>query len=201
MFRHGQTDWNVQERMQGQVDTPLNMTGICQAQELAEKLKNVPLEIIYSSDLERARDTATKVSSKMRLEILHTDFLRENSFGEAEGLLYTEVKEKFGLELWENYRSMSDAHYSVGFPGGETKEQSVTRVLNLFKKIISEGKYAQIGISTHGGIIRNLINYLRGFNSNTIPIPNCCVYKISYHLKADESEEWQVTGPIGSSLP
>ena len=64
LFRHGQTDWNLKKRCQGHTDIPLNKNGIKEAEELSIKLESTPLQVIYSSDLKRAVETAEVISAK-----------------------------------------------------------------------------------------------------------------------------------------
>ena len=82
--RHGETDWNVLHRLQGWTDRPLNETGRRQAVELAETLKGIRLDAIYSSTLSRSRDTATTVAAKT-MTVKSVDGLRERNYGHFQG--------------------------------------------------------------------------------------------------------------------
>lgn len=84
IVRHGQTDWNIDDRAQGQVDIPLNDTGIKQANELKEKLKSYDFDVCYCSPLKRAVQTA-EIAIDGRLQIIFDDNLKERSFGSLEG--------------------------------------------------------------------------------------------------------------------
>ena len=81
LFRHGQTQWNLEKRCQGQTDIPLNETGLKQAKELANKFSEINLEVIYSSDLKRAFQTAEIISYEKGIPLLTSEKLREFSLG------------------------------------------------------------------------------------------------------------------------
>ncbi len=95
-IRHGQTAWNVDTRIQGQLDIGLNETGRWQAQRLAQALAHEPLAAVYSSDLHRARDTAHALAHGAGLEVRTDAGLRERDFGLFEGLTFAE--DNFHLE-------------------------------------------------------------------------------------------------------
>src|SRR3954471_7990952 len=95
LARHGETDWNLQRRVQGHSDTPLNETGRAQALALAETLDGAELDAIYASDLERAYDTAQFVAQRKGLPVTPLPELRERNFGTWEGLTDSEILERF----------------------------------------------------------------------------------------------------------
>ena len=91
-IRHGETDWNVAKRIQGSNDIELNRTGLRQAERLAERLAAEPCDIIYSSDLLRAKKTAEIINSRHGVDLITTPILREADFGEFEGRFTTDAK-------------------------------------------------------------------------------------------------------------
>lgn len=95
LMRHGQTDWNAEEKVQGWNDTPLNETGAEQARAAAGKLSGEKIETIYASDFKRARKSADIISGILDLPVHYTKRLREMNFGKAEGL----KKKRFGSGL------------------------------------------------------------------------------------------------------
>ena len=105
LFRHGQTDWNLEKRCQGHKDIPLNETGLNEAKELSNKFSKIQLQVIYSSDLKRAVQTAEFLSSKKDIPLLLSKNLREFSLGAAEGKSHDELISTYGVELWENFLS------------------------------------------------------------------------------------------------
>ena len=128
IFRHGETDYNKEKRWQGcGIDTDLNENGIRQAHELAEVLAPKNLQIVYSSCLKRAVETAEIVAKASGVAVKKIEDLREGCFGEAEGMRKVEVAEKYPevFELW--YDDETD-YMDVAFPGGETKHEMQERM-------------------------------------------------------------------------
>ena len=89
LVRHGETDWNLQRRVQGHSDTPLNDNGRAQALALADTLDDVELDAVYASDLARAFETARIVAERRGLTVTSVPGLRERNFGTWEGLTDT----------------------------------------------------------------------------------------------------------------
>ncbi|MCL1883078.1 MAG: histidine phosphatase family protein [Defluviitaleaceae bacterium] len=100
-IRHGETDWNVAKKLQGSVDIPLNKAGLNQAERLAERLSSEPCDIIYTSDLMRAKKTAEIINSRHNVELVTTPNLREAGFGEFEGQCIADekVRKAFGAYM------------------------------------------------------------------------------------------------------
>ena len=144
VLRHGQTDWNIDFRLQGITDIPLNETGIAQAAEAAAVLANTKWDHLLSSPLSRAFDTAQIVASKIGFsEVEIEPRLLERSFGEAEGLRHDEWKEKY-----PNPNLV---------PGGESLDELRVRSNELLDHLahVYEGK-SVLAIS-HGALIRKLV--------------------------------------------
>lgn len=179
IFRHGQTDWNLSTRIQGFTDIPLNSHGQRQASDLYEKLKNLDLDIIYSSDLERAFETALISTKQLNLQIVKDQRLREAYFGDAEGMLRDDAIEKFGHELWNRFMVVNPEDLDVSFPNGETRGESIQRMRSIIDEIRTMN-YKNVGISTHGGVVRNLLHSYLPVGTPTLEIPNCVVYKLSF---------------------
>lgn len=191
LFRHGQTDWNLERRCQGHTNIPLNTHGREQAQALAEFLKSFPLEVIFSSDLDRARETAEwVVKHHSSVEIHRTHLLREGYLGEAEGMKIDEIREKFGKDRWDSFRHQNGNWLDLSFPGGETRRESLGRV-RKFVKSLMERPEKHIGLSTHGGVMRSLLHSFLPDGHPALDIPNCVVYQLIF-----ETGEWRVEGPL-----
>lgn len=190
LFRHGVTDWNKQKKLQGIIDVPLNDEGREQAKELNKFLKTIPLEIIYSSTLQRASETARLASSGIGCDIIEDASLRELNLGDAEGLEIDIAFEKYGRELWDNFCSIDEASLDYCFPGGEKKGVALERMRAFIYKI-SEGEHRHVGISTHGGALRCLLHSFLPKGVKPIQISNCIVYKLDI-----EQDRANVNGPI-----
>ena len=133
LFRHGETDWNREGRLQGHTDTPLNATGFVQAEELGEALRQHRLDAIVSSDLQRALTTARIAAEALSVPLFTEPLLRETNVGEAEGLLWAEAKARFGEELSERWYADDD----VAFPGGESGLMTRTRGLSGLRRFVA----------------------------------------------------------------
>ncbi len=145
LFRHGETDWNREGRLQGHTDTPLNATGLAQAQALAESLRPHRLDVVVSSDLARAQTTARIVAEALRVPLFIEAGLRETNVGAAEGLLWANAKARFGEGLTERWYSDGD----VAFPGGETGIATRMRGLGGLRRFTAAQPFRRIGVSTH----------------------------------------------------
>ncbi len=192
LFRHGETNWNRERRCQGHTNIALNETGLKQAKLLALKLKEFPIKRIITSDLDRARVTGEYVAQSLSIPIEADPRLREMSYGEAEGMLYEESIAQFGHELWAKLSSFKRENDHCGFPGGETRKIARDRFLSLLDDLILSSKDEHIGISTHGGALRNVLHHFLPEETPIIPIPNCVVYQLHY----DSSSRSFQTSPI-----
>tara|TARA_R110002072_G_scaffold534_3_gene3702 strand:+ start:79195 stop:79704 length:510 start_codon:yes stop_codon:yes gene_type:complete len=167
----------------------LNETGRKQAETLASFMKEIPLDVIYSSDLKRALWTAQDVLQGRDIELIETPKLRECDFGEAEGMRVSEIKDKFGEDFWNMFQVNGHSFPDLSFPGGESRGSSIKRVQEVIDLCLRK-KYKNVAISTHGGIVRN---YLSSHidDDRSIDIFNCCLYR----LKVEENQ-YAVEGPL-----
>ena len=124
LVRHGQTDYNLEHRMQGNVDIPLNATGIAQADNLAQYLKNVPIDIFVSSPLQRANETGKRIAAFHNAEVIVEPRLTEISFGELAGMKsadfkvkYPKMHQRFREELWHFKAPKGETIKTVGKRG------------------------------------------------------------------------------------
>lgn len=157
LIRHGQTDWNVNSKIQGSYDCELNMTGIIQAEELSRKIRKEKYNFtkIYSSPQKRALKTAQILSQAIGVECIPAKGLEEINLGAWEGLSWPEVREKYPVEyaIWHKNRRYTKA------PGGEAYEDMLERVLAVLHKIINENS-EDVAIVTHNAVIMCLQCYL-----------------------------------------
>ena len=146
LIRHGQTDWNLEGRYQGQSDVPLNETGLAQARSLIEKLNGHSFNAIYVSDLKRARQTAAPIAKLLGLEVQIEPRLREINQGKWEGVLVDEIKARYA-ELWSQ-RTVDPA--SVRPPGGETVGEVAERVYAALDDISRLFPNGRVLVVAHG---------------------------------------------------
>lgn len=163
LVRHGQTDWNLEHRVQGHTDTPLNAVGTEQARALAETLAAVPLAAVYSSDLVRARDTATIVARFHGLEVVLDHDLREKNFGSWEGLTDREIAVRFPEAVRGRWGD------------GETTEEVTERALAAIARIRVSRPSGPVLVVSHGGPIRAILGHHAVDHG---PIGNCKVFRV-----------------------
>jgi len=180
LFRHGETDWNREGRLQGHIDTPLNTTGLAQAHALGESLRRHRLDAVLSSDLSRARITAQIVAMAIGAPLFIETGLRETNVGAAEGLLWAEAKTRFGEGLTERWYSDGD----VAFPRGETGIATRTRGLAALRRFTAVHPHRRIGVSTHGAMVRQLMKHALPAGSPA-GVRNTALYMLRYE-PADE---------------
>lgn len=145
LLRHGETDWNIEQRCQGFSDTPLNAKGRSQAEASARYLSNVKVEAIYSSSLSRASETARIIAKYHDASVQTTDALRELNQGEFEGLLITELLEKHGEFLQKWFREPAD----LTLPGGESLREMQTRAWAELEEIVDRHPEGNVVVVAH----------------------------------------------------
>ena len=159
--RHGETDSNVKNIMQGaSVDTPLNANGIQQAKELGEKVKKLGIEKIYSSTLTRSIQTGTLMAAACGLDVEPIDGIEEFHYGEVEGMYVPDAVEKFGIDK-VFFEETAPELYDQHLPGGESINQCLARLTSAIEKIkqASSGKYEKVAVVSHGASLRLLYYY------------------------------------------
>lgn len=173
LARHGETDWNRDGRFQGQADTPLNDRGREQAQALAEEVNGV--DVIYSSDMRRAIETAEVVAERLRLDVKVDSRLRERGFGAWEGLTPGEIEASF-RESFDRWRRGD----GFGADDAETHEAFAARIEGFLGDALARHPDETVLVIAHGGSIRVIqavasgLDYLR--DRRSIPaVANCAV--------------------------
>jgi len=156
LVRHGQTEWNVLGKYQGQSDIDLSPEGIRQAEKLASKLEVFHIEhldAVYSSDLKRAMITAGFLAEKASCSVIARRQLRELNFGCWEGLTYQQITKQWPDEV-QNFFTRPDL---LVVPNGETFAEVQQRAMQEVYKIISEHPGQTAAIVAHGAIIRTIL--------------------------------------------
>ena len=149
-IRHGETDWNRQQRFQGQIDVPLNDTGRLQAERVAARLANDVHDALVVSDLARARATAAPLASRWRLEPGLDAGLREQHFGVLEGLDVPTIQERHP-ELWARWLEHRGDFALPG--GGESLRQFHARVSAAVARLAEAHAGRRLAVVTHGGVL------------------------------------------------
>ena len=148
LARHGETDWNAERRWQGHADRPLNARGREQARALADRLDGTPLTVVYSSDLERARETAAVVAERRVIPHEVSRDLREVDVGSWSGMTKSdaEIRDPEGFRRWQNGRP--------GWTDGESYEEMSERVLGAIRQIAADHPDEPALVVAHAGPIR-----------------------------------------------
>jgi broad specificity phosphatase PhoE len=163
-IRHGESEGNAAGRFTGQTDSPLTERGRRQAQAIANELASVKFDRIVSSDLSRTRDTADAIANRQGLRVEVFPELREIDVGDRTGKPFDEAR---GLPNW------SDDGF-VAWPGGETLDEVVTRVLGAIERLTRESPGKTILVVGHGGVNRILLSHFLGIlpKLDRTPAPN-----------------------------
>lgn len=155
LMRHGETDWNVELRMQGHHDIPLNAAGRAQALAAAPSVAALAPDVIVSSDLQRAAVTAQAVSEVTGLPVATDPRLRETSMGQWEGLTRDDITRGWP-GAWERWR---DTIYQAAPPGGESRAEVAARASEVIAEL-DDTDASRALLVAHGGLIVGLTGWL-----------------------------------------
>ncbi len=181
VFRHGETDWNLNKKFQGHSNIPLNQKGRDQAQQLREKFDTIPLDVCLCSDLDRAVETGRIAMGNHPVPFLFSSALRETHLGDVEGMSQIEIAEKYGEDTLTRWRSVKPEDITMGFANGETKLQHLKRLKDYVEEmIISNQQFRRVAVSTHGGSLVRLAHATDNAPEQAIQIPNCCLYELAF---------------------
>lgn len=171
--RHGETEWNVEHRFQGQMDSPLTTNGLKQAEGLAKELRNFHFDAIFSSDLLRAKRTAEIVALERDLAVTTTQILREQSYGSLEGRLIGEAKAELS-EIFEEYDKLpDDEKYRYSFVEGmESDEMIASRMITYTREIAIACSGKQILLVCHGSIMSAFLVHIGFGKQDKVRIAN-----------------------------
>ncbi|HJV69683.1 histidine phosphatase family protein [Ideonella sp.] len=167
--RHGETAWNVDTRLQGQIDISLNSTGQEQARRLAEALADESIDTIVASDLVRARDTAQAVADRTGLGLALDAGLRERHFGIFQGHTYAEVERRWPDES-ARWKKRDPA---FGAPGGETLQGFYERCVATATRLAAAHPGRTLLLVTHGGVLD-------------------CLYRAASRIALDAPRTWEL---------
>ena len=153
LVRHGQTEWNAGGRYQGQSNVALSDTGRKQARFLAERFPVRQLDAIYTSDLDRAKETAECVGKRLGLMVYQEKAFRELSFGDWEGLTYQEISSRWPEEAEKLFTAPDE----LVIPHGETfrdlQKRALDKIYSLYEKHIDQ----TVAVFAHGAINKTIL--------------------------------------------
>ena len=171
LVRHGETDWNVEGRYQGQADPPLNRRGEEQAHRVAQALQNKGVDVIYSSPLKRAWQTAQIIAEYTHAPVYAEPRLMEINQGEWEGLHVSEIAARYP----DLFRQWEEDPWRVRIPGGETLQEVQQRVYEAVDDIVAKHPGQTVVLVRHRTPIALLKVRYQGLNPKLvrkIELPN-----------------------------
>ncbi len=194
--RHGETDWNIELRMQGHIDLALDATGEAQAVAVGRHFLGAQADALYSSDLGRARQTAQPIADALQLPLILLPALRERNFGRCEGMTFEEIAARNA----EDARAIVSRDPDYAAPGGgESRRQHVTRVLECVDNLVNDHPGQTIVVVTHGGVLDVIYRHVRGLPPDAprdYPIPNAGINWVTIDGEQWEIERWGETAHL-----
>lgn len=158
LVRHGETEWNTQRRLQGQIDIGLNPTGLRQAEAAGRGLKPAGITALYSSDLQRAWVTAGCIGTALGLVPQPAPELRERGYGLFEGLTYDEARSQYP----EGYAAFERRDPDYDFVTGESLKTLFARVTGKLQALAARHGGENVVVVLHGGVLDIANRFVRG---------------------------------------
>lgn len=181
MIRHGETDWNVEGRTQGWTDLPLNKRGRQQAKQIIDDLAKKKWDLIVTSPLQRAKETAHIIQDDIALPVLISDHFKERHYGDVEGMLRHERKKRYPTNI---------------YPNSESREALTIRVVNGMEKLHKTYPGKNILLITHGGAINAA---LTAFSDGLYGFDRTSVQNVSFTDFHFHENHWHILKINGKS--
>ncbi len=158
LLRHGRSEMNAEHRVQGWLDSPLDEVGRAQAQAVARRLRQEEMEVLYTSTLRRARETAEIITGVLNVPLVADERLRECDVGAIAGLNNKEIEARFPewVQRWRETGGLAPP------PGAEQPEVFWGRVVEAFDEIVGRHSGEVVGVVTHGGVLGTYLSHLVG---------------------------------------
>ncbi len=188
LIRHGETDWNLTGRWQGHTDVPLNDIGRKQAQLLAQRLRDegVRFDVLYSSDLTRAYQTAWAVGEAVGLPVEMLPSIREIDLGMWSGMTLEEIQQRFPVEA-----ALLAQGQDIPRGGGETLDALRRRVVDVVEAIMAQHQGEVLAFVSHGGPVRMLLAHAAG-EHDVARIPFHHIGNTSISIVQHNANGWQI---------
>jgi len=161
-IRHGESEWNILHKIQGQKNVPLTDNGREQAKQLGNRLINENIDIIYTSDLSRALETANTISKFIRRPAIKSKEIREINFGPWEGMTLEEIKKGYKQE----YCKWLKEPHKLKLDDGETLEMLEKRAMGFVNDILNNNNSKNIAIVSHSATLKVIILNLLGIGNS-----------------------------------
>ena len=189
-IRHGETDWNRQQRFQGHADVPLNEIGLAQAARLGERLAAESADGLVSSDLQRARQTMQPIATRWSQVPALERGLREQNFGVLEGLDVPTIKARHA-DLWAQWLEQRADFALPG--GGESLRQFHARVIDAVRALAEQNPGRTLVVVTHGGVLDMLWRTAHGITLDGLrscEIPNTGINRLRWNQGTLDILQW-----------
>jgi 2,3-bisphosphoglycerate-dependent phosphoglycerate mutase len=196
LVRHGESTWNSERRLQGSLDAPLSPRGLAQASALAAGLGDLRFDALYTSPLQRARDTAAACGARLGLEPVALHELREIGLGDWEGLTLDTVETRDG----DHYRRWLEAPVDHPAPGGEAMAALADRVRSALAGLCAAHPEGRVLVVSHGGVISSALCGWLGRPLNAIwsfRLANASITRVE--LPEGRLLAWNETGHLGDA--
>lgn len=164
LVRHGETDWNIQGRFQGQSDPPLNERGLAQARALALELAGEEVAAVYTSDLQRARQTGEILAQSLAAPLRVDPRLREIDQGAWEGMVMEDIRREYPEEF---ERRAADPLASAP-PGGESVRRVQERALEALGEVLHQHPHEKVVLVSHGLVLALMRIHLLGLSPSIL---------------------------------
>ena len=177
LFRHGQTGWNVSRRVQGHSESRLTDTGVMQAKELGQRVKDINYDCVYCSTSLRARQTAEHAFGRRGLDIHYLDGLREIFLGPWEGHLYVDMETRDP----ESFFHFWNEPHLFNVEGAETFFDLQKRAVAAVQDIHRQRAGGLIALVSHGALIKTVLAHIQGLDMSqlwTPPVLHNCAHSI-----------------------
>ena len=156
VVRHGETVWNLQQRFQGHGDSPLTERGRSEVRALGKRLKSVAIDMLISSDLGRAVETATLIAEHTGHDITTESRLRERHYGAMEGLTIKEIEARHPRA----FEKLVAGDPDEVIPGGESHRQLYDRNIHFLQEFLSKSAGATALLVVHGGVLDSFLRFV-----------------------------------------
>ena len=183
LVRHGETAWNAERRLQGHLDIALNTEGTRQADAVARALAGTHIDAVISSDLQRASQTAQAIAASHTLPVQVERALRERCYGGFEGLLYTEIEQRYPREFAKWQAREVDAVLPDGANLGESFRQFYERATHAIIDRARRCPGQTIVLVAHGGVLECAYRCALGMaleTPRTFTIPNASINRFTF---------------------
>jgi probable phosphoglycerate mutase len=200
VVRHGETLWNVEERIQGHGDSPLTEKGRAQAEAIAARLAREPFDLLVASDLGRAMQTALAIERRCGHRVIADPRLRERSFGAGEGMTYAEI-DRTWPDVFSRVRE-TDPDFVI--PGGESRRQFHARVRDAFVGLAREHEGRRVAVVAHGGVLAALYRVIHDIpvgRPHAVPISNASYNAVAFEADAWTLEAWDDVAHLPGAVP